>query len=138
MKRTGSEMPDPGDASSGDESAPEVIERARLQAEVAQQRVRLAKEELHRARKRLKEAKREAKRARKSASASRKDWKRVRRKAKKTSDVSAAEAPKKKAGQPAQRRRKSGLKLVAARGRQAQSRSSGKRGQRRTRARARK
>ena len=39
--------------------------RARLQAEVARQRVRIAKEELKRARKRLKEAKREAKRARK-------------------------------------------------------------------------
>src|SRR5580698_2222924 len=62
------------------ESAPTVpAERAKLEAEVAKQRVRLAKEELKRARKRLKEAKREAKRARKRAAAARKAFKRARR-----------------------------------------------------------
>ena len=54
-------------------------ERVRLQADVAKQRVRIAKDELKRARKRLKEAKREAKRARKLAAAARKAWKRARR-----------------------------------------------------------
>ena len=57
----------------------EPLERARLQAEVARQRVRIAKEELKRARKRVKEAKREAKRARKQAAAARKVWKRARK-----------------------------------------------------------
>src|ERR1700731_5273867 len=71
MKKTGSEMPAAGDPSPGNEAPAEIIERARLQADVAQQRVRLAKEELRRARKRLKEAKREAKRARKNASLTR-------------------------------------------------------------------
>lgn len=83
MKKTGSEMPSPEGAPSGDEGSAEIIERARLQADVAQQRVRLAKEELKRARKRLKEAKREAKRARKYATLARKDWKKARRKARK-------------------------------------------------------
>jgi len=69
MKKTGSEQNTPA----------EPLERARLQAEVAKQRVRIAKEELKRARKRLKEAKREAKRARKHSVAARKVWKRVRR-----------------------------------------------------------
>ena len=46
MKKTGSEQDTPA----------EPLERARLQAEVAKQRVRIAKEELKRARKRLKEA----------------------------------------------------------------------------------
>src|SRR5205807_2172631 len=55
MKKTGSEQNSPA----------EPLERARLQADVAKQRVRIAKEELKRARKRLKEAKREARRARK-------------------------------------------------------------------------
>jgi hypothetical protein len=50
-----------------------------LQADVAKQRVRIAKEELKRARKRLKEAKRENKRARKQAAAARKAWKKARR-----------------------------------------------------------
>jgi len=58
---------------------PEPLERARLQAEVARQRVRIAKEELKRARKRVKEAKREAKRARKQAVAARKAWKKARK-----------------------------------------------------------
>ena len=83
MKKTGSEMPSADDASPGNEGPAEIIERARLQADVAQQRVRLAKDELRRARKRLKEAKREAKRARKFSSLARKDWKRARRQARK-------------------------------------------------------
>src|SRR5215472_18113196 len=69
MKKTGSEHGPPA----------EPLERARLQADVAKQRVRIAKDELKRARKRLKEAKREAKRARKVAAAARKAWKRARR-----------------------------------------------------------
>jgi hypothetical protein len=87
MKKTGSEMP--SDSVDSAESA-EVIHRARLQADVAQQRVRLAKEELRRARKRLKEAKREAKRARKYASLARKDWKRARRQADKEGSTETA------------------------------------------------
>src|SRR3982074_2035021 len=83
MKKTGREMPSADDSSPGNEGSAEVIERARLQADVAQQRVRLAKDELRRARKRLKEAKREAKSARRPASLARKDWKRARRQAKK-------------------------------------------------------
>jgi len=47
MKKTASEQ----------DSPVEPLERARLQADVAKQRVRIAKEELKRARKRLKEAK---------------------------------------------------------------------------------
>src|ERR1700758_3407663 len=69
MKKTGSAQ----------NSAAEPLERVRLQADVAKQRVRIAKDELKRARKRLKEAKREAKRARKLAAAARKAWKRARR-----------------------------------------------------------
>lgn len=57
----------------------EPLERARLHAEVARQRVRIAKEELKRARKRVKEAKREAKRARKQAAVARKAWKKARK-----------------------------------------------------------
>lgn len=57
----------------------EPLERARLLAEVARQRVRIAKEELKRARKRVKEAKREAKRARKQAASTRKAWKKARK-----------------------------------------------------------
>src|SRR5438876_6231936 len=64
MKKTGSEQDSPA----------EPLERARLQADVAKQRVRIAKEELKRARKRLKEAKREARRLR-----ARKAWKRDRK-----------------------------------------------------------
>jgi hypothetical protein len=67
----------------------EPLERARLQAEVARQRVRIAKEELKRARKRVKEAKREAKRARKQAAAARKVWKKA-RKAHRASPTAAA------------------------------------------------
>src|SRR5947199_152361 len=69
MKKTGSEQNSPA----------EPLERARLQADVAKQRVRIAKEELKRARKGLKEAKREARRARKHAAVARKAWKRARR-----------------------------------------------------------
>src|SRR5213078_999355 len=69
MKKTGSEQSSPA----------EPLERARLQADVAKQRVRIAKEELKRARKGLKEAKREARRARKHAAVARKAWKRARR-----------------------------------------------------------
>ncbi len=85
MKKTGSEILSAEDAPPGDEGPAEIIERAQLQADVARQRVRLAKDELRRARKRLKEAKREAKRARKYAALARKDWKRARRQAKKES-----------------------------------------------------
>src|SRR5262249_22109304 len=90
MKKTGSEMASPPDSAGGNEGSAETIERAHLQAEVAQQRVRLAKDELRRARKRLKEAKREAKRARKHATLARKDWKRARRKAKKDGTTASA------------------------------------------------
>ena len=62
MKKTGSEMPSADDSPAENAESAEIIDRARLQADVAQQRVRLAKDELRRARKRLKEAKREAKR----------------------------------------------------------------------------
>jgi hypothetical protein len=78
MKKTGSETP--SEESGNGKAAPaEPSERARLQAEVAKQRVRIAKEELKRARKRLKEAKREARRARKQAASTRKVWKKARR-----------------------------------------------------------
>jgi hypothetical protein len=83
MKKTGSEMPSADDSPAENAESAEIIDRARLQADVAQQRVRLAKDELRRARKRLKEAKREAKRARKYATLARKDWKRARRHAEK-------------------------------------------------------
>ena len=78
MKKTGSEIaPDETEQSKPPPAEP--VERARLQADVAKQRVRIAKEELKRARKRLKEAKREAKRARKQAAAAHKEWKQERR-----------------------------------------------------------
>jgi hypothetical protein len=83
MKKTGSEMPSADDSPAENAESAEIIERARLQADVAQQRLRLAKDELRRARKRLKEAKREAKRTRKYATLARKDWKRARRHAEK-------------------------------------------------------
>lgn len=95
MGKTSSETPPAGpprsSASDGADDSPhdvsaaaaeepaEPLERARLQAEVARQRVRIAKEELKRARKRVKEAKREAKRARKHAAAARKAWKKARK-----------------------------------------------------------
>jgi hypothetical protein len=79
MKRTGSENL-PQDPPQDAQDVPgEPIERARLLAEVAKQRVRIAKDELKRARKRLKEAKREAKIARKQSASARKDWKRAKR-----------------------------------------------------------
>jgi hypothetical protein len=78
MKKTGSEIaPDESEQSKAPPAEP--VERARLQADVAKQRVRIAKEELKRARKRLKEAKREARRARKQAAAAHKEWKQERR-----------------------------------------------------------
>jgi hypothetical protein len=131
MKKTGSEMPSADEPSPGNEGPAEIIERARLQADVAQQRVRLAKDELRRARKRLKEAKREAKRARKHASLARKDWKRARRQARKDG---SAEGQQKQAT-PVKTRRKSKVKLAAARTRSASSRGT-KRGRRSSRARA--
>ena len=133
MKKTGSEMPAAQDASPGSEGPPEIIERARLQADVAQQRVRLAKDELRRARKRLKEAKREARRARKHAALSRKNWKRARRKAKNegpTTDESTQEARRLRRSK---RTRPKGIppgaarskaKTAAARSRSTQSRST--------------
>jgi hypothetical protein len=131
MKKTGSEMPAAEDSPPGNEGSAEVIERARLQADVAQQRVRLAKDELRRARKRLKEAKREAKRARKHASLTRKDWKRARREAKKDSPTRG----QRKQAMTAKRRRKPKVKSTASRSRRASSRSA-KRGSRGSRARA--
>jgi hypothetical protein len=138
MKKTGSEMPSPDDSSggTGNEASAEIIERVRLQADVAQQRVRLAKDELRRARKRLKEAKREAKRARKRASSARKDWKRARRQAKKDGANVGAAVGRQQPKKTTKRGRKSRMKLAAARTRRAQSRSSGKRGRRTSRARA--
>ncbi|HEY1892561.1 MAG TPA: hypothetical protein VGG63_19350 [Steroidobacteraceae bacterium] len=89
MGKTASKKKGPVGASDGADAAAlaapstaepaEPLERARLQAEVARQRVRIAKEELKRARKRVKEAKREAKRARKQAYAARKVWKKARK-----------------------------------------------------------
>jgi hypothetical protein len=75
MKKTGSETPSDEPEKSKAAAPAEPVERARLQADVAKQRVRIAKEELKRARKRLKEAKREARRARKQAASARKVWK---------------------------------------------------------------
>jgi hypothetical protein len=124
MKKTGSETPSPEDSSGGNEVSAEIIERARLQADVAQQRVRLAKEELHRARKRLKEAKREARRSRKYAFAARKDWKRARRKAKKNGST---EGQKQRTALTS-RRRKSRVKSAAARTKRSPSRHAAKRG----------
>jgi hypothetical protein len=94
MKKTGSEMPS---ASAENAASAKIIDRARLQADVAQQRVRLAKDELRRARKRLKEAKREAKRTRRYASLARKDWKRAVRLAEKEG---SAETPQDKVVTP--------------------------------------
>src|SRR5690348_8989044 len=73
----GTDASAPGESLAGEPAEP--LERARLQAEVARQRVRIAKEELKRARKRVKEARREAKRARKQADAARKVWKKARK-----------------------------------------------------------
>ena len=114
MKKTGSEMPSADDSPAENAESAEIIDRARLQADVAQQRVRLAKDELRRARKRLKEAKREAKRARKYATLARKDWKRARRHAEKEGSrdpqqhvvvaVKSARKPKAKSTVPRSRR----------------------------------
>lgn len=83
MKKTGTENASADDSPASQSESAEIIDRARLQADVARQRVRLAKDELHRARKRLKEAKREARRTRKYALLARRDWKRARRQAEK-------------------------------------------------------
>ena len=95
--------------SSGQDPPAEPLDRVRLQAEVARQRVRIAKDELKRARKRLKEAKREAKRARKLAAAARKAWKRARRaqkgQAQKTFASESAEARAAAAPRPGRARR---------------------------------
>ena len=97
MKKTGSEQVTPA----------EPLDRARLQADVAKQRVRIAKEELKRARKRLKEAKRESKRARKQAAAARKVWKRARR-AQKDGSAAKATLANEGAAQPAEKIRRRG------------------------------
>ena len=89
MKKNGTDIPSAEDTPAGQSESAEIIDRAQLQADVARQRVRLAKDELHRARKRLKEAKREARRARKYASLARKDWKRARRQAEKEGSAEA-------------------------------------------------
>jgi len=83
MKKNGTETTSADDSPAAQSESAEIIDRAQLQADVARQRVRLAKDELRRARNRLKEAKREARRARKYASLARKDWKRARRQAEK-------------------------------------------------------
>lgn len=88
----------PDAAGAGEPAEP--LERARLLAEVARQRVRIAKEELKRARKRVKEAKREAKRARKQADAARKAWKKA-RKAHRANSPSKASARKRARAQTA-------------------------------------
>ena len=131
MKKTGSEMRSADDSSPGNEGSAEIIERARLQADVAQQRVRLAKDELRRARKRLKEAKREAKRARKYSSLARKDWKRARRQAKRDGSAEGQQ----KQTVTAKRRHKPKAKQASARSRRATSRVA-KRSGRGSRARA--
>jgi hypothetical protein len=132
MKKTGSEMPSADDSSPGNEGPAEIIERARLQADVSQQRVRLAKDELRRARKRLKEAKREAKRARKHASLARKDWKRARRQAKKDDSTQGQQ----KQARPVKGRRRPKAKSASVRSRGVNRRIP-KRGGRSPRARAR-
>jgi len=109
MKKTGSEHGTPT----------EPLARARLQADVAKQRVRIAKDELKRARKRLKEAKREAKRARKLAAAARKAWKRARRAQKSGSEKSVRT---KTARSPAGRKTRKPLARAAAPARRAQGR----------------
>lgn len=123
MKKTGSEMPPADDSPPEKEGSVETIERARLQADVAQQRVRLAKDELRRARKRLKEAKREARRARKYSSLARKDWKRARRQARK--DGSPETQPQVTVRQKSKATgRNSKIKLAAGGARRAPSRSA--------------
>jgi hypothetical protein len=126
MKKTGSEIPPATEGPSSDGEGPgEPIERARLQADVAGQRLRLAKEELRRARKRLKEAKREAKRARKHAASVHKEWKRARKRAKKNGDVvdAAPGARKSKTKVAARRTVRATVRLGAKRKSAAASRS---------------
>jgi len=127
MKRTGSEMPPQDESSTSTDGSMELFKRARLQADVAGQRLRLAKEELRRARRRLKEAKREAKRTRKYASAARKDWKRARRQAKKDGSTETQRLDVK-----VERLRKPKVRL-AARSQRVPIRSSRKRARRRAR-----
>jgi len=83
MKKNGTDSSSANASPTASSESAELIDRAQLQADVARQRLRLAKDELRRARKRLKEAKREAKRSRKYATLARKDWKRARRQAEK-------------------------------------------------------
>lgn len=132
MKKAGSER-STDDASHGavapvDRSdSAEPLEGARLQAEVAKQRVRIAKDELKRARKRLKEAKREAKNARRHASSTRKEWKRARRHAKRTdaSVICAPGAAKVARKRPA--RARPGRKLARAASKAGRAQNSGAR-----------
>ncbi len=115
MKKNGTETSPANESPTSQSESAEIIDRAQLQADVARQRVRLAKDELRRARKRLKEAKREARRARKYASLARKDWKRARRQAEKEGSAESRQAgvaarttpkPKARAGSaPVSRRR---------------------------------
>src|SRR5260370_33023043 len=125
MKNKDMETPAANGFSARNEGSAEGIERARLQADVAQQGVRLAKDELRRARKRLKEAKREAKRSRKHASLAHKDWKRARRQAKKAG--SPGEQPTQARLGKLRRKSKTarpGLKTAAARARRTSSRGT--------------
>jgi hypothetical protein len=124
MKKTGTENASADDSPAGQSESAEIIDRAQLQADVARQRVRLAKDELHRARKRLKEAKREAKRSRKYASLARKDWKRARRQAEKEGSTEdrpeevvarTTHKPKTRAGAPPRSRRTSAKRTPAKR-----------------------
>jgi hypothetical protein len=104
MKKTGSDNSSRGtEPAEGSQAEP--FERDRLQAEVARQRVRIAKEELKRARKRLKEAKREAKRARKLAASTRKIWKRVRKKARNSDAADVVRRVRTRRGSRKQKRR---------------------------------
>ena len=102
MKKNGTDSSSANASPTASSESAELIDRAQLQADVARQRLRLAKDELRRARKRLKEAKREAKRSRKYATLARKDWKRARRQAEKDGvtqtggDVVARTTPKPK------------------------------------------
>lgn len=97
---------------------PEPLERARLQAEVAKQRLRIAKEELKRARKRVKEAKREAKRARKLSGAARKAWKRARKahRGNSTPAASTAQARRRSHAAPRKSARRRGALHTSSRG----------------------
>lgn len=120
MKKTGSEpsSEDPrqdavSPSDDGGDTGAEAVERVRLQAEVAKQRVRIAKDELKRARRRLKEAKREARNARRHASTTRKEWKRARRHAKRNG-TSLSRAPEAKVSRKGEARRRSAGKPLPA------------------------